>query len=267
MKEQLNTTVPLIPGFADSAAKRGNSFNAKTTIGSWNTNIVNLKSNWFYSWGTLPPADSIPDKIEFIPMFWSGATVTSSNLTGIKALKASGNIHYILGFNEPDKSDQSNMTVKEALALWPRLESIGLPLGSPAASWPTQKWIYDFLDSAIIEHRRVDFICVHMYVGLDDSSFVAVLQHLYTRYHLPIWITEFATADNTATTKADNRYSPAEVLSFMQRLLPKLEALPYVKRYAWFSGSPDYATLWSSSLVNTDGSLTALGIWYSAYKP
>jgi hypothetical protein len=185
----------------------------------------------------------------------------------VKSLKEMGKIKYVLGFNEPNRADQSNMTVSQALQLWPQLESIGLPLGSPAADWPTRQWIYDFLDSCKLQNKRVDFICVHMYVGTDDNSFIQTLQNLYNKYHLPIWITEFATADWNATTPSTNAYSPEQVLAFMQRLLPKLEQLDFVKRYSWFSGDPKSAQMWSSALIDVNGNLTTLGNWYANYQP
>ena len=40
----------------------------------------------------------------------------------------------LLGFNEPDRSDQSNMTVEEAIALWPQLVQKSNRLGSPAVA-------------------------------------------------------------------------------------------------------------------------------------
>ncbi len=40
----------------------------------------------------------------------------------------------LLGFNEPDMSSQSNMTVSDALRLWPRLMATGMRLGSPAVA-------------------------------------------------------------------------------------------------------------------------------------
>lgn len=247
--------------------KKGACFSTNTQYGTWWGNTIGLQSHWFYTWGLSIPLELAPQNCEYEPMFWGKTTVTDANINYVKQLKAQGRAKYVLGFNEPDLSDQANMSVTEALNLWPQLESIGLPLGSPAASWPTRQWIYDFMDQAIAQGRRVDFICVHMYVGTDDNSFVQVLQDLYNKYHLPIWITEFATSANNATTMADNPYTPAMVLSFMQRLLPKLEALDFVKRYSWFSGSPTSSRLWSSALVDRYGNLTELGKWYSAYKP
>ena len=235
------------------------------TYGTWNSDIVNLKAFWYYTWGTPQPSPS-PQNCEFVSMFWGPSNVTTANIAAVQQLKAQGQVKYVLGFNEPDQSGQSNMTVSRALALWPQLESIGLPLGSPATSWPTIQWFTDFMDSAAAEHLRVDFICVHMYVGTDDVSFVQTLQQVYNQYHLPIWITEFATADWNATTTASNQYTAAEALGYMQRLLPQLDSLPYVKRYSWFSGDPANAALWPSALIGANGQLTTMGSWYANHQ-
>jgi Glycosyl hydrolase catalytic core len=256
---------------SDSAAtaisgKKGADFSTNMTYGTWNDDIVNLKAFWYYTWGTPQPTPS-PQNCEFVSMFWGQSNVTAANIAAVQELKARGQIKYVLGFNEPDQSGQSNMTVSQALALWPQLESIGLPLGSPATSWPTIQWFTDFMDSVAAEHLRVDFICVHMYVGTDDASFVQTLQQVYNQYHLPIWITEFATADWNATTTASNQYTAAGALGFMQRLLPKLDSLSYVQRYSWFSGDPSSAALWPSALIDTSGQLTTMGSWYANYQP
>lgn len=248
--------------------KKGVDFNTTSTeTGYWYNNIVNLKAHWFYTWGNPYPADKKPQNVEFVPMFWGKNDVTDANIANVKKYKDSGYVKYVLGFNEPDLGDQSNMSVDDALALWPKLESIGLPLGSPAAAWPTVDWFNQFMDKAIAQNRRVDFICVHMYVGLDDDHFVKTLNELYAKYHKPIWITEFATVDNDAKTIAANRYTPEQVLAFMQRLLPKLDALPFVQRYSWFPSSVTSTRLWPSALIAADGSLTPLGKWYAEYKP
>jgi Glycosyl hydrolase catalytic core len=245
--------------------KKGADFNVYTQYGFFETNVVNLKAFWYYTWGTLVPVPT-PQNCDFVSMFWGSGNMTDANINATLQSKGQGTIKYVLGFNEPDRSDQSNMTVSQALAYWPKLESLGVPLGSPATSWPTVQWFSDFMDSAIAEKRRVDFICVHMYVGTDDNGFVQTLQAVYNKYHLPIWITEFGTADWNATTQANNQYTAADALGFMQRVLPKLDSLPYVQRYAWFSGDPQNAALWPSALIGTDGKLTALGQWYAGYQ-
>jgi hypothetical protein len=249
-----------------SPGKKGADFSTNMTYGTWNGDIVNLKAFWYYTWGTPQPAPS-PQNCEFVPMFWGQSNVNAANIAAVQQLKAQGQAKYVLGFNEPDQSGQSNMTVSQALALWPQLETIGLPLGSPATSWPTIQWFSDFMDSVAVEHLRVDFICVHMYVGTDDASFVQTLQQVYNQYHLPIWITEFATADWNAAAPSANQYTAAEALGFMQRLLPQLDSLPYVQRYSWFSGDPTSAALWPSALIGSNGQLTTMGSWYAGYQP
>lgn len=250
-----------------TVGKKGADFSTYTTAGTWNGNILALKSHWFYTWGTDAPLEKAPQNCEFVTMFWGKGNVTDKNIAYVKDLKEKGTVKYILGFNEPDAGDQANMSVDTALALWPKLESIGLPLGSPATVWPTVDWIYKFMDSAIARNLRVDFICVHMYVGLDDVHFVGVLADLYAKYKKPIWITEFGTVDNNANTMEANMYKPEQVLGFMQRLLPKLDSLPYVQRYSWFSGDPASTRLWPSALFDAKGNLTTLGKWYADYTP
>jgi Glycosyl hydrolase catalytic core len=254
------TTTPV------TSAKKGADFSTNMTDGTWNGDVVSLQPFWYYTWGTPMPSPS-PQNCEFVSMFWGAGNVTSQNITAVQQLATQGAVKYVLGFNEPDQSGQSNMTVSQALALWPQLESIGVPLGSPAVSWPTIQWFTDFMDSVAAEHLRVDFICVHMYVGTDDVSFVQTLQQVYNQYHLPIWVTEFATADWNATTPASNMYTAADAMGFMQRLLPQLDSLSYVQRYSWFSGDPTSAQLWPSALIATNGSLTSLGSWYANYQP
>lgn len=259
------TGTPTQPPPIATSTKKGADFNTGTQYGTYESNVVNLKAFWYYTWGTLVPVPT-PQNCDFVSMFWGAGNMTDANISAVQQSKAQGAVKYVLGFNEPDRSDQSNMTVSQALAYWPKLESLGLPLGSPATSWPTLQWFYDFMDSCIAEKKRVDFICVHMYVGTDDNSFVSTLQTVYNKYHLPIWITEFATADWNATTTGNNQYTAADALGLMQRLLPKLDSLPYVQRYAWFSGDPNSAQLWPSALIGTNGKLTTLGQWYASYQ-
>jgi hypothetical protein len=251
---------PAAPG------KKGADFSTNMQYGAWNDDIVALKAHWYYTWGNKLH-DASPKNCEFVPMFWGQADVNTNNINAIKALKDQGKIKYVLGFNEPNRGDQANMTVSQALKLWPQLESIGLPLGSPAADWPTRQWFYDFMDSCKVQGKRVDFICVHMYANVDENVYLNTLKDVYNKYKLPIWITEFAPADWSATTPAANPFKPDQVLAFMQRLLPKLEQLDYVKRYSWFSGDPKSAQMWSSALIDVNGNLTDLGKWYANYQP
>ncbi|OQP50874.1 hypothetical protein A4H97_03345 [Niastella yeongjuensis] len=251
---------------AQGSGKKGADFSTNMKYGTWNGDVLALKPFWYYTWGKELNNGS-PQNCEFVPMFWGKDDVNATNIAAVKKLKDDGKIKYVLGFNEPNNAGQSKMTVSQALQLWPQLESLGLPLGSPAADWPTNPWIYEFLDSCKAQGKRVDFICVHIYNSLDTSVYLNTLKEVYNKYKLPIWITEFAPADWNAQTKADNPYTPAQVLAFMQAILPKLEALDYIKRYAWFSGDPTSPQMWSSALIDANGNLTELGKWYANYQP
>ena len=50
----------------------------------------------------------------------------------------------------------------------------------------------------------------------------------------------------------------------MRVVLPAMDKLDYVQRYAWYSASPDDAALGASALFQKDGSLTDLGRLYAS---
>ena len=50
-------------------------------------------------------------------------------------------------------------------------------------------------------------------------------------------------------------------------VLTDYENMDEVFRYAWFSGSPTMAGLWTSMLVDKDGKLTSLGDYYATIHP
>jgi hypothetical protein len=63
-------------------------------------------------------------------MAWGAASADAGTLAQAKAQGP-----YLLGFNEPDMAAQSNMTVDQALCLWPKLMDAGRVLGSPAVAY------------------------------------------------------------------------------------------------------------------------------------
>ena len=70
-----------------------------------------FKSAWYYNWG--PKGESEPG-IEFIPMVKGKWHVNDATLAAIKASGAKT----LLTFNEPERAEQGNVTVDEALDLW-----------------------------------------------------------------------------------------------------------------------------------------------------
>lgn len=231
----------------------------------WRKKVEALQAKWFYSWGPNRPEDC-PEDVDFTPMIWGKYNARRPALLERLASEHSrGEIKYLLGFNEPDQHDQSNISVKQALSLWPELMKTGLPLASPSCVHPDRDWMKHFMREVDKRKLRVDYVCVHSYGGTNVNAFINRLEQVHEMYGRPIWITEFAVGDWTAKTVAEHKHSTQKVATYMRKLLPKLEQLDFVKRYAWYSASTDSAPLGTSALFNDDGSLTKLGEIYRGF--
>jgi hypothetical protein len=259
--------VPIQSADAEApASKKG--FGQTTKPDAWCDHVQALNVSWHYSWGArLPPGE--PAGVEFVPMIWwyRGADEKFLELIHeLTAAKADNSRKYLLGFNEPDGKKQANMSVAEALEAWPYLMKTGLRLGSPAAVHADREWMQEFMKQAEAKQYRVDFICVHWYGSPDVKEFLNYLGKIHQMYGKPIWITEFAAADWKAESREKNQYSPAVVLTFMRELLPQLDRLDFIERYAWFSARTSDKALGPSALFEGDGSLTALGRFYASHQ-
>ena len=226
-----------------------------------------LSPAWFYSWAAEPFTgfEALPAGSAFVPMAWGRA-----GLVGDGAVKPAlwiagreaGLYDTLLGFNEPDFASQSNISAAQALDLWPALESTGLRLVSPSAAHATGTWMKDFMAGVEARGLRVDAVGVHRYGGPDAQAFLRWLEGVHDLYQRPLWVTELGVADWNADTPEQNRYTDKQVYDFMYEVLPALERLDYVERYAWFPSDRHRAALTHSSLFEPDGSLTRLGRLY-----
>lgn len=226
----------------------------------WNRKLADLRCKWFYSWGAAVP-DGIPAGTSFAPMIWGYWGNKESIAKDGASIKAAG-IKELLGFNEPDQIKQANLSVEKVLDLWPLLMETGLRLGSPGCVHPDREWMKSFMEGAKKRHLRVDFVCVHSYGGPSADALVKRLTEIHKLYGKPIWITEFAVGDWEAKSPAQNRHSPATVLKFMEAVLPRLEKLDFVERYAWFPAGQEDAALCTSALFDKAGKITRLGECY-----
>jgi len=146
-------------------------------------------------------------------------------------LKASGKVDVLLAVNEPDHTDQSNMSVGDVLSRWPELEPLAKRLSGPAPANAGGAWFSKFYNESKRLGLHYQFLSVHFYPKPDAEAFLKHIDDLYARYKKPIWITELAVADwgtDPAHCKADcvNHYSEADVLGFMRAVLPELEKRP-----------------------------------------
>jgi len=216
--------------------------------------LTNLRCKWFYSWASKVP-DGAPKEVSFVPMIW-GLNATRNPIAPTAGTKE------LLGFNEPDGKKQANMSVDDALAAWSVLEKTGLRLGSPGCVHADGEWMKSFMQAAKTRKLKVDFVCLHSYGGPNAESFIKMLHRIHELYGKPIWITEFAVGDWNAKTVAENKHQSEKVLRFMETVLPKLEQLDFVERYAWFPSEATNPALCTSSLFDATGKLTRLGECY-----
>jgi hypothetical protein len=227
--------------------------------------IESLNVGWHYNWTPTWKGKRIKDA-PFVPMFFGNKEWTLKSVGGLKVARSKMEESPLLGFNEPDGKKQANMSVEKALEMWPMLEKTNRRLGSPATVHGDNGWMKDFMEGAKKKGYRVDFVCVHWYGQMDADKFITYLERIHELYDKPIWITEFAIADWSAKSRDKNKYEPKDVLGFMKEVLPRLEKLEYVERYAWFTAAVDDVKLGPSALFEKDGSLTELGEFYASFE-
>ena len=187
--------------------------------------LAALGATWCYNWGTSPKATECNDPL-FVPMVWGGGDVAG-------AIKAIGDAGYktVLGFNEPNKIDQSNMTVDAAIALWPTLTSNpNIRVSSPAVSDDGRAWLESFMTQVKAKGLRVDFIAMHWYgwnAGSCTSGQLEGAINWASKWGLPVWITEFGCMGSS---------NPDEqtLITFFNNSIAMLKNHPLVERYAWY---------------------------------
>jgi hypothetical protein len=225
-------------------------------------------TSWSYNWGRDTGA-SLPAQVVFSPMqhnrWWPDwSTLPEYYVPWHTTSRAV----CVLGFNEPDRSDQADMSVGDAIALWPRLEASDVPLVSPVAANAYGGWLGNFYDEAGSLGYRVDYTAVHWYANPSADSLLGHLESVYNTWGRPVWLTEFSCVDwgGSATWTEEDNYR------FLADFLWRAEDRPWLKRYAIFvfRGDPP-ANPWDrtgprSDMLRSDGTtLTAFGELYASW--
>jgi hypothetical protein len=232
---------------------------------------VSSKVSWWYDWAPHPnvslPADAPAQTgMEFVPMLWNG----NFDAAAMEAyLHSHPEIHQLLVLNEPNLTDQANMTPAAAAQLWPAYEAVaahtGVRIIGPAITWGTMNGYEDpvvWMDAFYAAYRaanggrdpRIDAIAFHWY----DYGLGGQLDRL-TKYGKPFWVTEFANWHGGNDGAQIDTLAKQEAQ--MQSMVQTLESRADVERYAWFTGrlAPDPHF---SSLLGPSGQLTSLGSLY-----
>jgi hypothetical protein len=223
--------------------------------------LTTLGATWYYNWELTPPCSSP----QFVPMVW-GHTGTEQTQAGIMSEIAgvvTKGYKVVLGFNEPDNASQSNISVADAIALWPAFNNPSVLVGSPAsqANSSGQTWFESFMSMVNADTTgtlRVDFITAHWY-GWNAGSCDANADNLqsYINYlegipgNRPIWLTEWGCLN-------DSNPDQATVQAFFSGAITMFAKHPRLVRYAWYPWETN------NELVTSTDALTSLGTVFAA---
>lgn len=189
-------------------------------------------------------------------MLWGVPSGSDSDWTA--AAKTAGTKN-ALSFNEPDLTYGGSANTLPAVAaagyktyMDPLANSvkIGMPnvlwnnLGSSSGgNYNSAKWTQYFLGNCTGCH--FDFASIHYYqtCGGDNVDwFKANVTNAYNTLNLPIWVTEFQCYG-----------TDAEQVTFLQAVLPWMDAQSYVARYAYFGAFPDLMLNAAGTALSTIG--------------
>lgn len=216
-----------------------------------------LNVGWYYDWNISHV--STPD-LEYVPirqnLYWPNLDKQDWGKIGSP---------HLLGYNEPDHKDQSNLTVDQAIAGWPDLLATGLRLGSPAVSDGGLNWLYAFIDKADAARLRVDFVAVHYYRSYSNPAdpkraadqFYNYLKQIHDRTRRPIWVTEF---NNGANWTKDRKPTIEQEKATIAAFIEMLDKTPFVERYAIYNWVEDVRRMQMDE--KNDGPLTPAGEAY-----
>jgi hypothetical protein len=240
----------------------------KKGSGGYDGDWAKFGVSWNYNWGRDTGAN-LPAHVVFTPMqhnrWWPDWNTLPQSYS---PWHTTSKPVALLGYNEPEEPSQGNISMADAIALWPLLEQTDIPLVSPVPVNPFNGWLNDFYSQAGARGYRIDFTAVHWYANPDAGGLINLLQSVYNTWGRPVWLTEFSTVDwgGTATWTEENNYR------FLSEFMWRAEDLIWLKRYAIFSFSGDPpANPWDrvgarGNMFRNDGStFTAFGELYAAW--
>ena len=177
--------------------------------------------------------------------------------------------NFLLGFNEPDRPDQANMSVSRALELWPRLTALDVPLVSPAPALGGEDWwLTPFMDQADSLGYRTDYAGGHWYSSPSVDGLFSHINDLQNDGNgREVWLTEFSVVDWSG---GSGDWSEETNYNFILEFLWRAETKNNLDKYAIFlfsGGSP--ANPWDLTNPRSNffsgGSLTPFGKAYAGW--
>ena len=219
-------------------------------------------STWFYNWGSTATSTRNPDtehlylNQEFVPMKW-GAGGSWNKLYALE------DVTHILGYNEPDHAEQSNVSVERAIEEWPLMQQTGLRLGSPATT--DFAWLYNFMNEANRRNYRVDYVAIHAYWGgLSPHEWYTRLREIHERTKRPLWITEWNNGANWTKESwpSGTEKQQQKQLNDIKGILQVMDTCSFVERYSIYNWVEE-----KRYILKPNGTLTPAGEYYKDDAP
>jgi len=220
---------------------------------------------WFYDWNYNGYSAQCNDLggAEYVPQIWGGNFDENTIKNNAWVRKA----NYILTFNEPDMTSQSNMQASTAAAVWSKVVNIArannLQIVAPCMATYSdnlgRKWMRDwdnYCKAYYGSSCEFEYTCLHTYAYPNNYDWAKNEVNLMASdWGKKVWLTEFAcpTWENCPVSSQTQ---------LVQGYVPWLESNSNVFRYSWFlgrSGGP--SALFNSGQQN---GLTAVGKAYGA---
>ena len=239
----------------------------KKGTGGW---VGSFGTGWAYDWARNDPNPSNPEFF-YAPMQHREGW---PNLGTLHKRYSDWNNdvkqNILLGFNEPDRPDQANMSVNRAVELWPRLEAMDVPVVSPAPALGGEDWwLTPFQDQVDNLGYRTDYAGGHWYAGPSVDNLFAHINDLQNDGNgRDVWLTEFSVVDWSG---GSGNWSEETNYNFILEFLWRAENKNNLDKYAIFIFTGNGPTNpWDmsnprSNFRYNNGSLTPFGKAYAAW--
>jgi hypothetical protein len=223
-------------------------------------NALGLQDSWNYNWMHSRVKGSICEGIdisaEFVPMISGVGAADHVNADYVQQW-TEANVHYLLGYNEPDRGNGHNhphmASPAAAAAYWPKIQEMAasfdppLTLVGPAVASGSESGGSDAWDADGRSSWLDEFFgnCTHIVKACDPSLIVHIAMHDYegdvaklkrrvegaVKHYggRKVWLTEFA------ITKYGQPPDRSAQDAYLKQALPYLDGADEVFRYAWFA--------------------------------
>jgi len=275
----------------------GNGHNNASIIAR-DMDLLGQGITWWYNWAVHPGNSSSTTNIEplakekklpFVPMIWSSGGTTASHNNALDTLRdyanANPDVKYVLAYNEPNFTQEANMTPAVAATFWPaltaRASELKLKVVSPAMNFGTMAgygdpalWLEEFF--GVGRHagqgfpnvylNDIEAVAVHLYNDFGNN--VRTYIDRFRQFGKPVWMTEWCAWDDKNKVYFT---TPEFQINFMSQSVIYMELDPAVQRYAWYipkggTFNSENTFPWNKLLTAVNASalpnLTPLGVVY-----